>query len=197
MSRPTTISNQQILEAARTVFLAHGFAKGSTAEIARRARVSEGSIFNRFASKERLFQAAMDEAESPALTLSRFTGRGDLRKNLVRITTESVHFLAQLLPTLMLRWSERDALASTTPCKRPQEILRAITTFFRAEKALGRVDCDPEITARIYMGAVWNYCFMQTVAGDRTMSVATFARRLVASLWRGIAPASSPAGHSR
>jgi hypothetical protein len=42
------------------------------------------------------------------------------------------------------------------------------------------------------MGAVWNYCFLQTVTGDRSMPVQTFARRLVAGLWRGIAPARKP-----
>jgi AcrR family transcriptional regulator len=197
MARPTSIDNQQILDAARAVFLSRGFAKGSTAEIARRARVSEGSVFNRFGTKEALFRCAMDEAEPPALTLHRFAGKGDVRKNLVRITVESVHFLAQLLPTLMLRWSQREPASPVTVCNRPNEILRAIIDFFEQEHALGRVDCDPEITARIYMGAVWNYCFLQTVAGDRPMSVDTFARRLVQSLWRGIAPAPSTKKASR
>jgi hypothetical protein len=40
----------------------------------------------------------------------------------------------------------------------------------------------------MFMGAVWNYCFLQTVAGDRSMSKTTFAKRLVAGLWQGIAP---------
>jgi AcrR family transcriptional regulator len=189
MARPTSISNQQILDAARTVFLAHGFTKASTADIARRAGVSEGSIFNRFPTKDDLFSAAMDEAQPPALTLDRYIGQGDVRKNLVHITVESVHFLNGLLPKLMLRWSERDLATDASVCNRPREILRALTAFFKAEKALGRVDGDPPIAARIFMGAVWNYCFMLTVAGDRSMSSNFFARRLVAGLWQGIAPA--------
>jgi AcrR family transcriptional regulator len=50
MARPSTIFNQQILDAARAEFLAHGFTKASTVDIARRAGVSEGSIFNRFST---------------------------------------------------------------------------------------------------------------------------------------------------
>jgi AcrR family transcriptional regulator len=188
MSRPQRISNQQILEAARAVFLAHGFGKGSTAEVARRAGVSEGSIFNRFASKEALFHAALDEALPPALTVHRLVGQGDVRANLRRIAIESVHFLSRLLPKLMLRWSERDPSSSRGLCRRPLEILRALTAFFAAEQSRGRVDCDPAITARIYMGAVWNYCFLQMVAGDRSLSADAFAKRLVAALWSGIAP---------
>ena len=188
MARPPSISNQQILDAARAAFLAHGFTKASTVDIARRAGVSEGSIFNRFPTKDDLFRAAMDEAQPPALALDGYIGQGDVRKNLIRITIESVHFLNNLLPKLMLRWSERELGAKATVCSRPREILDALTAFFKAEKALGRVGGEPPVIARMFMGSVWNYCFLQTVARDRSMSVKTFAQRLIAGLWQGIAP---------
>ncbi len=195
MARPSTISNQQILDAARAEFFTHGFTKASTVDIARRAGVSEGSVFNRFATKDDLFRAAMDDAQPPAFGLDRYTGQGDLRKNLMRITIESVHYLNSLLPKLMLRWSERERAAHAKVCDRPREVLRALTAFFKAEKALGRVGGDPPIIARMFMGSVWNYCFLQTVAGDRSMSAKVFAERLIAGLWQGIAPAvpSTPA----
>jgi AcrR family transcriptional regulator len=189
MARPPSISNRQILEAARAEFLAHGFTKASTVHIARSAGVSEGSIFNRFPTKDELFRAAMDEAQPPALALDGYVGKGDLRKNLIRITVESVHFLNNLLPQLMLRWSERELGPEATVCTRPREILHALTAFFRAEKALGRVGGDPAIIARMFMGSVWNYCFLLAVAGDKSMSVKSFAERLVAGLWQGIDPA--------
>jgi AcrR family transcriptional regulator len=188
MARPSTITKRQILDAARAEFLAHGFTKASTVDIAQRAGVSEGSIFNRFATKDALFRAAMDDAQPPALTLDGYLGKGDLRENLIRITVESVHFLSGLLPKLMLRWSERELGPQATVCSRPREILRALTDFFKAEKALGRVGGDPPIIARMFMGAVWNYCFLQTVADDRSMPTTTFAKRLIAGLWQGIAP---------
>ena len=188
MARPPSISNRQILDAARAVFLAHGFARASTVDIARRAGISEGSIFNRFATKNELFRASMDDAQPPAFDLERYVGRGDACENIRRITVESVHHLSNLLPNLMLRWSERDQGAKAKVCTRPLHILRAVTTFFKAEKDLGRVDGDPPIIARMFMGSVWNYCFLQTVAGDRSMSVNTFAKRLVEGLWQGIAP---------
>ena len=188
MARPPSISNKQILDAARAEFLAHGLAKASTVAIARRAGVSEGSIFNRFPTKDDLFRAAMDDAQPPVLALDSYVGKGDLRENLVRITVESIHFLNSFLPKLMLRWSERELGPKAKVCTRPREILRALTAFFKAEQALGRVGGDPPIIARMYMGSVWNYCFMLAVAGDRSMSVSTFAERLVAGLWQGIDP---------
>lgn len=188
MARPPSISNQQILDAARAVFLAHGVAKASTVDIARRAGVSEGSIFNRFPTKDALFRAAMDDAPPPAFALDRYVGQGDLRQNLMRITVESVHYLNNLLPKLMLRWSERELGPKAKVCTRPREILSALTVFFKKEKALGRVGGDPPIIARIFMGSVWNYCFLQTVAGDKSMAAKTFAGRLVAGLWQGMDP---------
>jgi AcrR family transcriptional regulator len=196
MARPLSISNQQIVDAARAVFLAHGLAKASTVDIARRAGVSEGSIFNRFPTKDALFRAAMDDAPPPAFTLDRYVGQDDLRQNLVRITVESVHYLNNLLPKLMLRWSERELGPKAKVCTRPREILSALTTFFKKEKALGRVGGDPPIIARMFMGSVWNYCFLQTVAGDKSMSAKAFAGRLVAGLWQGIDP-SKPARKTR
>jgi AcrR family transcriptional regulator len=189
MARPPVISNQQILEAARAVFLDHGFTKASTVEIARRAGVSEGSIFNRFPTKDDLFRAAMDDELPPVLTLvERFVGKGDMRGNLVRITVESIRFLNQFLPKVMLSWSERDGSNLGKVCNRPSEVLHSLTAFFKAEKALGRVAGDPQIAARIFMGAMWNFSFMQTVAGHPSLSAEAYARRLVAELWHGIAP---------
>jgi AcrR family transcriptional regulator len=189
MARPTSISNQQILDAARAEFLAHGLAKASTVDIALRAGVSEGSIFNRFPTKDALFRAAMDDAQPPVLALETYVGQGDLHENLVRITVESIHFLNNFLPKLMLRWAERELGPKAEVCSRPREILTSLTAFFRKEKALGRIGGDPPIIARMYMGSVWNYCFMLAVAGDRSMSVKPFAERLVAGLWQGIEPA--------
>jgi hypothetical protein len=78
------------------------------------------------------------------------------------------------------------------PARNPERLDRLL----QAEKALGRVGGDPPIIARMFMGSVWNYCFMLAVAGDRSMSVKNFAERLVAGLWQGIDP-TKPARKSR
>ena len=48
MARPQTIHTDTILAAARDEFLAQGFTTATTARIAKRAGVSEGTIFKRF-----------------------------------------------------------------------------------------------------------------------------------------------------
>jgi AcrR family transcriptional regulator len=52
---------RQIMDGARTVFLAQGFDAASMGEIARRAGVSKGTLYVYFDSKERLFETIVEE----------------------------------------------------------------------------------------------------------------------------------------
>lgn len=54
----------QILEGARRVFLRSGFAAASMGEIAREAKVSKGTLYVYFDSKEALFTALMADAKA-------------------------------------------------------------------------------------------------------------------------------------
>jgi AcrR family transcriptional regulator len=62
MTRPKTITNEEILAAARGVFRAQGHA-ATTRDIAQAAGISEGILYQRFGSKDDLFFASM--APSP------------------------------------------------------------------------------------------------------------------------------------
>src|SRR5690349_15181162 len=53
-TKPKTAKQEQIVEAAIQLFAAKGYANTSTAEIARVAGVSEGTIFKHYGTKERL-----------------------------------------------------------------------------------------------------------------------------------------------
>ena len=58
MGRKRLVSDEQLLEAARQLFVERGL-KASTREIARRAGVSEAVLFQRYETKADLFFAAM------------------------------------------------------------------------------------------------------------------------------------------
>lgn len=58
MARPITISDQQIIDAARALVTEHGMLATSQ-QIALRARVSEGTLFKRFRTKTQLLQTAL------------------------------------------------------------------------------------------------------------------------------------------
>lgn len=58
------LTRKGIVTAARAAFTERGYAGASTAEIARRAGVSEGALFHHFANKTAVFAAVFTQVES-------------------------------------------------------------------------------------------------------------------------------------
>src|SRR5438105_1565154 len=104
IARRSTITTEQILEAARSFFLEKGI-QTTTAEVARRAGVAEGSVFNRFRTKQELFLSAMEPTlhDPPFLRkLSDRVGRGSVRRNLFDVASELLAFLRPIVPLMMM-----------------------------------------------------------------------------------------------
>src|SRR3954464_9885793 len=98
MARPVIIKDETILFAARQIFLERGI-QATTAEVAERAGVSEGSVFKRFKSKLDLFRAAMeDKLAEPDWTrqLSARLGQGDVEENLFDVGMAILAFFREL-----------------------------------------------------------------------------------------------------
>ncbi|MFY0539505.1 TetR/AcrR family transcriptional regulator [Nannocystis pusilla] len=166
MPRPISIKDETIIDAARAVFLERGFA-ATTAEVAERAGVSEGTLFNRFRNKTELFHAAMRpqlEALDWTADLGERAGRGDIREQLIELAAAAVDFMRKLMPLMMMSWSNigtsglPDVLNQPNPP--PLRALKQLAAYFEAEIRLGRLRrVDPEILARIFMGSVQQYVF--------------------------------------
>src|SRR5215470_8271638 len=103
MVRPARITDSQILVAARDVFLERGIS-ATTAEVARRAGIAEGSIFKRFKTKLDLFRAAMQPTIDDPEWLKTLAGHAgtDLRQALVSVGLQAIAFYRQLLPLKMM-----------------------------------------------------------------------------------------------
>jgi len=197
MARPSTITTDQILDAAREVFLERGF-RATTAQVAKRAGVAEGSLFKRFPTKHELFFAAMQPAMQDPPFLRAIDGRvghGDVRENMVDLGTQLLAFLRRLLPLVMMSWSHRQGelpphLASSDPP--PVRALRRTTQYFRAEMKRGRLRRqDPEVLARALFGGVQNYVFHELIRKGRGAgrpAAEAYVRELVELLWAGAAP---------
>src|ERR1039458_4836462 len=99
MGRNKTISDDDLLDVARRAFVEEGFA-ASTREIARRAGVSEGLIFQRFQTKEDLFFAAMIP---PPADLNRLLHhpRSKGRALIEKITFSMIDYFLDTLPVLL------------------------------------------------------------------------------------------------
>lgn len=198
MARPTSIDDACILEAARAVFVERGIA-ATTAEVALRAGVSEGSVFRRFRTKQELFRAAMARGipEPPWLaTLHERVGQGEMRAQLERLSLEAIEHLRIVVPLVMLSWS--NPAPNGLPCELaepnppPLRVLRQLSAYFEAEMRRGRVRRqDPEIVARTFMGATWSYVQMELVFRAQAilpLPAETFVRGLVELLHGGLDP---------
>ncbi len=204
MARPVSIKDETIVAAAREVFLERGI-QATTAEVAERAGVSEGSVFKRFKSKSELFRAAMgDRLSEPAFlkNLPARVGQGDLHENLFALGMEILGFFRDLMPLMMMAWSNQapNGLPShlAGPNPPPVRALKQLGGYFEAEMRIGRVRRqDPEVVARAFLGSLNAFVFFQLLLqahGELPMGDETYVRGLVSLLWGGIEPRPATTG---
>ncbi|MFT5683084.1 MAG: AcrR family transcriptional regulator [Myxococcota bacterium] len=196
MARPRSIDDSVILAAAREVFLERGFA-GTTAEVARRAGVSEGSIFNRFGNKQGLFRAAVQPKIEDATWIENLENRvgvGEVTEHLTEIGLGGISFFQEKIPMIMMAWSNADNLGGCPPMpgRVPLEVLGRLAKYFEAEMRLGRMRrVDAEIVARTFLAAIHNYAFLEVLfkqQGQLPLPAGMYIRGMIDALWNGIAP---------
>jgi AcrR family transcriptional regulator len=159
MSRPPSITDDEILAAARAVFLEQG-GTATVEEVAARCGVGEATIFRRFPTKQALFLAAMDTTvEAPWLaTLKERTEGGDIRVVLVDLANDMLAFGRKILPLILMKMSN-PAFGDRGPsAARLLRSLKGLTEFFEIEIKAGRVGVrDARVAARIWMSAVQHF----------------------------------------
>jgi AcrR family transcriptional regulator len=206
MARPAVIRDQTIIEAARHVFLARGI-RATSAEVAERAGVSEGSIFKRFRSKVELFEAAMgspDEDPEYLRELPNRVGKGDMQQALFELGREIEAHLRHVVPLVMMSWSNPGT--DGAPCRfngpssPPMRLLAALVRYFDAEMQCGRIRrSDAEVAARAFLGAIHNFVVFDVLfrgKDEPAARVDPYLRALVQLAWTGIAPKDNGTGEA-
>ena len=196
MARKPTITDEQLLEAAREVFVERGV-NATTAEVAQRAGVSEGRLFKRFKTQHEMLHCALDidaEGEEWERTMPERVGVGDPQEQLVKLLTDGIEVLRIIVPLVLTSSADPTTIPAHMQNKEPSAMrtLRVLTRYFEAEMRLGRIRRqDPEIAARMIMAAVWHYAHFELMFGSMgivPMPEATFIRGVVATLWHGLSP---------
>jgi AcrR family transcriptional regulator len=190
--RTATITDQQIIEAAREVFLEFGFGAPSS-EIARRAGVSEGTIFKRFRTKEDLFIAAvgLPDGEMWFEKAEALIGRGDLRQNLIELSLEMFNAAREVMPRIFMVISRGNAPmnhpnGTDSPMNRAMDTL---TRLFAAEIRLGRMrQINPESAALMLLGALMHRVQLEVMFSRAVIDPSDLVTDVIDAFWQGIQP---------
>lgn len=207
MARPRSVSDEQIVEAARAVFLERGVG-ATTAEIARRAGVAEGTLFTRYATKADLFEAAVGLRDVAPWRdeLPDRVGTGEVRGHLEHVARRVLEDAARVVPRLTLMLSQGHAPDHNPLLRRIGDPLRrdlgALAAYLRAEMGLGRVrPQDADVAALALLGALTQHVHRELLSGAEgeesapctsphfiPADPARFVSALLDLLWPGLAP---------
>jgi AcrR family transcriptional regulator len=188
MARTATISDEQILSAARQVFLEQGFSAPAT-EIAAKAGISSGSIFKRYQTKEELFFAAMNCESQWSGGLSSLVGHGDLKVNLEAIANAVFSFARDMLPRSMLAWSLRHCANRNEGQESPiARDIRLLSQFLKAERELGRLrpSLDTDVAATTLVGTLMSYGMLELISEQQHENPEIFIKTFIDTLWKGL-----------
>ena len=192
--RPPVISDEKILDTARDVFLEQGI-RATTAEVALRARISEGTIFHRFKSKDALFRAAMrfEPTQSQHLieALLPRVGAPDLHGALVELGKGILGLGRVILPVMMMSWSNPSGEYSLEKIMNRregfQQPLRSLCAYLQAEMDGGRLmRSEVQVLGRAFLGALRDYCMTELLQRDdpQRPPMESFVEGLVELLFR-------------
>ena len=200
MPRPPKITNEEILAAARQVFLEQGEG-GSTLEIAEKAGISEASIFKRFVTKQALFLAAIGISETPQYVklLSSQTPTAEIRSELTEICTQMVEFYQKVMPRVMMMIQTKSSLPPLVPP--PLRDSHLLAGYLDRAISSGSIEpCDSATVAHAIVGAIHSYVMTQTISSKipfpipfvlpklTTIEPTIFIHNLIETIWAGIAP---------
>ncbi len=157
MARPQSITDDEVLAAARAVFLDRG-ATATVEEVAARCGVGEATVFRRFPTKQALFIAAMDTDHeidwARVIEPEAMAGR-ELREVLIELGRATVHSGRKIFPLILMKMSNPALIERERTPPRVTKTLEILTGFFAQEIAAGRIRArDPRVAARIWMGAL-------------------------------------------
>src|SRR5204863_1728202 len=175
MGRPPRIRRDQILDTARRVFAAKGFAAATLADIAGELGVTPAALLRHADSKDALFAEAMRSGEAieiPAAIrdLAGTPADADPRLVLRRVAAEFIPFAERIIGgsivVAMHRNARRTSLVlpfdeSDSPPRRGFPI---VADYFRRATAAGRLRVrNPRAAALLFMGSLQGYVLFHQV----------------------------------
>ncbi|GAV21847.1 TetR/AcrR family transcriptional regulator [Carboxydothermus pertinax] len=149
---------QQILEAARNVFIEKGYRGATTVEIAQRAGISEVTLFRYFSSKQDIFMKSIEPILTETLqeviqTSNRLSSKERIKQLLQdRITLISKHH--RLIKMVLMEDQIDDELPSVHLISKMIRLLKQAISEIQVQKE------KEEVILRLVMGMILTFLFM-------------------------------------
>lgn len=201
MARTPTISSDTILQAARALFLQKGPA-ATTAEIAARAGVSEGTLFKRFGNKAGLLKEAMTSGMVGSWITQETRAQGPLRtrKDFERFVRWQLKVLRDVVPIVIMAWSSRsqtEEMPSDLTGSKPAPFVAIGTLAEMLQEEMDAGNLAPrnaEAVARIVIGSLWHFLFLRLVFNKARAGIEEdeFAQELARMVFGDLDPARGP-----
>jgi AcrR family transcriptional regulator len=198
MGRTRKITDEEILTAARQVFLDQGVG-GSTAEIAQLAGISEASIFKRFSTKQDLFMAAIgiDKIPNWVKKLEQDTPSSDFKAELTEICEAMLAFYQDVLPRVLMLLSPAVLLRTKQFVPPPLRDSHLMAIFLERAIEQGYIrKCDARTIAYMIVGGINNYVISQSLLikllaaselpKQKPLKPSEFIDNLIETLWAAI-----------
>ena len=192
MPRTKTITDDEILAVARSLFLKEG-AKASTRTLAKMAGISEAVIFQRFGTKEDLFFAAMVPPEAQLEVMFNVQpGQKQVTTNLKSLSLQMVAYFREVMP-IFLSLISHPSFNMQTFLQRhtmpAMQIGNRLTEYLNAEANLERIRKDKvSVAAAVLLSHLHNLVLSETIGAHQPIDSDRTISDVIAVLWKGIAP---------
>lgn len=194
MPRNKTITDEEILAAARSLFLKEG-AKASTRTLAKTVGISEAVIFQRFGTKEDLFFAAMvpPEAQLEAIFCVQ-PGENQVIANLEFVSVQIVAYFREVMP-IFLSLISHPSFDMQSFLKRhtmpAMQLSDRLQNYLNAEASLDRIGKDhAAAAATVLLSHLHNLALSETIGLHQPIETEDAIADAIAALWEGLAPKS-------
>lgn len=161
VNNKTELRKKAILETATRIFAQRGFQEATITEIAKKAKVSEASIYEYFATKEGLLfsipaQATQDLFDVMAFHLKLIRGAGNKLRAIVYLLMDSYQANADFAAVLMLFLKHNKKFLDTSGHHMIKEGVKQITRVVEEGIASGefRQDLNPYLIRSMVLGTI-------------------------------------------
>lgn len=197
VARPRQVSDDDIVDVARTVFLQHGPA-ASTSLIADQLGISQAALFKRYGTKEELMRAALLPGGDPPFVALMARGPDDrpIEAQLVEMVSAMTAWFDRFVPcfaVLKAAGVDFHAEFARHPVPPPVQNHRLLVGWLSQANATGRIRAvDCEALASMVLGAVNGRAFLSHLGQPPCGPAERYVEAVVSVLWKGIRPEENP-----